>query len=69
MLVLAAALACFSNPADQGLWIVATQVVAVLHNAGDCAKGSNTKIVTGAGSYCVRETPQQVIKLLQATHE
>jgi hypothetical protein len=65
-LFLLAGLACFANPDDQGIWIVSSQVVSVLHNAGECAKGSNAKIVTSAGSYCVRETPQEVLKILES---
>lgn len=60
-----AAFVCFADPTAQGMWIASSQVVTVLHNAGDCAKGSNTKVVTVAGSYCVRETPQQVLKALE----
>lgn len=56
---------CFADPTSQGMWVASSQVVTVLHNAGDCAKGSNTKIVTVAGSLCVRETPQQVLKALE----
>ena len=56
--------ACFADPSQQGIWVMPSQVVSVLHNAGDCAKGSNTKIVTLSGKLCVRETPQEVVKLL-----
>jgi len=59
------ALACFADPKNQGIWIVSSQIVSVLHPAGECASGSNAKIVTGAGSYCVRETPQEVLKILE----
>lgn len=62
---LVAGFVCFLDPASQGIWIVSSQVVGVLHNAGDCAKGSNTKIVTLSGNYCVRETPQEVTRLLE----
>ena len=58
---------CFANPADQGIWVAASQVVSVLHPAGDCVKGSNTKIVTVAGALCVRETPQEVLRVLEGT--
>lgn len=65
-LVAALGFACFMDPASRGLWVMPSQVVSVLHNAGDCAGASKTKIVTLAGNYCVLETPQEVLKLLEA---
>jgi ABC-type hemin transport system ATPase subunit len=59
------AFACFADPSQQGIWVASSQVVTVLHDAGDCAKGSHTKIVMVAGTVCVRETPQQVLKALE----
>ena len=68
--LIALGFACFMDPTGHdGIWVAAPQVVSVLHNVGDCAKGANTKIVTLSGNLCVRETPQEVIKLLKETHE
>lgn len=58
------AFVCLRDPQNEGMWIVASQVVELLHPVG-CAAGSNTKIVTSAGQLCVRETPEQVMKLLK----
>lgn len=68
LLFVLAAFVCFADPNEQGIWIVASQVVSLLQPTG-CAGGSNTKIITSAGSLCVREKPQQVIKLLEQAKE
>jgi hypothetical protein len=60
---------CLRDPAEQGIWVVASQVVTLLHPVG-CAAGSNTKVVTLSGQQlCVRETPQEVMKLLEKIKE
>ena len=60
---------CLQDPAQQGIWIVASGVSTLLKPIG-CAPGSNTKIITTSGAaFCVRETPQQVMKLLEHTKE
>lgn len=64
ILVTLVAFVCLRDPQNEGMWIVASQVVELLHPVG-CAAGSNTKIVTSAGQLCVRETPQEVIKMLK----
>lgn len=64
LLVLSIAMACFTDPQGLGIWVSREQVVSVQHNSGDCAKGSKSKIVTGSGSLCVQETPQQILKTL-----
>jgi hypothetical protein len=56
LLAISVAMACFTDPQGLGVWVERGQVVSVQHSI-DCAKGSNTKIVT--------ETPQQVLKRLE----
>jgi len=64
------AFACFMDPMERGIWVASSEIVAVLHDVGDCASGSHTKIVTSAGKFCVRETPQEVLKIInEETHK
>lgn len=61
--------ACFFDPQGQGIWVMPSQVVSVQHNPGDCAPSAKTKIVTQSGTLCVRETPQEVTKRLDAIRD
>lgn len=63
LLAVSIVMACFTDPQGLGVWVERGQVVSVQHSV-DCAKGAKTKIVTGQGSLCVQETPQQVLKTL-----
>lgn len=59
--------ACFTAPkGDLGIWIAKDQIVAVEH-AVACAEGAHAQIVTMSGTVCVKETPQQALKLLDLT--
>jgi hypothetical protein len=62
------AFVCLRDPQNEGIWIVLSQVVSVLHPVG-CAPGSGARIVTSAGPLCVRETPQEVMKLIEKAKE
>lgn len=62
--------ACFFDPQGMGIWVAPSQVVGVVHNPGDCAPPAKSKILTANGStLCVRETPQEVTKKLNATKD
>ena len=56
-------LVCFTAPDGQGVWLQSEQIVSVGH-AADCGGGSNAKISSTQGSFCVHETPQEALKKL-----
>lgn len=65
LVTLTAAFACFLDPAGHDkICVNPANTVTVLQSTTDCAAGAKTKIITLAGTLCVHETPQQVIKLL-----
>lgn len=58
--------ACFTAPhGDLGIWIMKEQIVAVEH-AVACDPAAHAQIVTASGTVCIRETPQQALKLLES---
>lgn len=67
LLTFSIVMACFTDPQGvNGIWIVPSQVVAILHPV-DCASGAHTKIITQSGAFCVIETPAQVRQRLDDT--
>lgn len=65
LLLISLVMACFTDPQGVlGIWISSEQVVSVLHPT-DCTPEAHTKIVTQSGSFCVLETPQEVLQRLQ----
>ena len=64
LVMISVALACFTAPDGNGVWVNASEVVSVSHGL-DCAVGSHSKIQTSNGYICVQETPQQVLKVLE----
>lgn len=62
LVVFALGMVCLTDPQGVlGVWIERSQVVAVEHPI-DCAKGSNTKVTLGNGSFvCVHETIKETL--------
>jgi hypothetical protein len=66
LLLASLVMACFTDPkGTNGIWVSSSQVVSVVH-AESCAPGANTKINTSYGALCVKETPKEVLKRLEA---
>jgi hypothetical protein len=66
LLLTSLAMACFTAPDGNGVWVAPNEVVSVTHGS-DCVIGAHTKITLSQGSLCVQETPQQVLKVLDLT--
>jgi hypothetical protein len=59
--ILIATFVVLTTPAGKNIWIVRESVVAVIiPGFGECSKDAYAIVVTGAGKFCVAESPEDV---------
>ncbi len=51
-----------TDPRGETLWIVKSQVIAIIRPSGECAKDTHARVFTGAGAFCVAEDPEDVAR-------
>lgn len=57
-----AGLLAFTNPMGVTIHIDSESIVAVTPGAGHCQPADMTRLDLGHGSYCVRETVEEVVR-------
>lgn len=58
-------LVCLTDPNGHDAWLVPSQVVTVVHPAGDCDPRANAKVTLGNGAFvCVRESVKNALSKL-----
>ena len=58
--------AILTDPQGNPIWIVKSQVIAIITPQSECSPDSHAKIITGAGGFCVAEDAPDVARKVAA---
>jgi hypothetical protein len=61
-MVFFAVLLQYTSPAGRPLFINRDQIIAIGEPAG-CSEGTGSRILTGSGYLCVKETPEKAVTI------